>query len=329
MRFVLTSVALAGFSLCLAFGCGGDDTADGAASGTPGGPGGTTSGGLSCEPTAACTAVESDCIALVDNAGQDVVGLRVQYLKLVSPPALANGPVTTVITKGIELNREECSLVGQGTFSWILEFTKSTGMLKTGGAKVSTPEEGYCFVNETLSGVDIAPIEVDVGLDGGQISPTMGQDVTVPIYIDATGSSYVLLPLRQARIFDGKLSEDGNCIGTYNAANLSPDDACVGNADTPPFLPGAKIDGFITLEEADGVVVEDLGQSLCVLLSGDAATYGDGGDPVNRCKRDGMGKIVLEGDWCSTDNMADGCKDAVKLAAEFAASGIKINGDCN
>jgi hypothetical protein len=267
-------------------------------------------------------------MALVDNTDKDVVGLRVQHLKLVGPPALVNGPATTVIAKGIELDRQDCALGGEGTFSWILEFTKSTGMLKTGGAKVSTPEEGYCFVKETLSGVPIAPIEVEVGLDGGEIAPTEGHDVTVPIYIDKMGSSYVLLPLREARIFDGKLSEDGNCIGTHNAAGLKPEDSCVGNADTPPFLTGAKIDGFITLEEADTVVVDELGQTLCLLLTGDSATYGDGGTP-NKCKRDANMEITFVGDWCSTSNSAEGCTDSVKLAAEFAASAVTINGDCN
>ena len=40
--------------------------------------------------------------------------------------------------------------------------------------------------------------------------------------------------------------------------------------------------------------------------------------------RDGSGKIVYEGDYCGATKSAGGCKDAVWLAATFAASAAKI-----
>ena len=76
------------------------------------------------------------------------------------------------------------------------------------------------------------------------------------------------------------------------------------------------------LEEADTVVVDAIGQSLCVILSGDAATYGDGGTPT-KCKRTN-GKINFQGDWCAaSNNMA--CTDSAHLTANFSASGVKAN----
>jgi hypothetical protein len=75
--------------------------------------------------------------------------------------------------------------------------------------------------------------------------------------------------------------------------------------------------------------VEALQQSLCVLLSGNAATYGDGGMP-SKCKRDAQMKIVYKGKWCAMTNMAAdaACADAERLTADLAASGVKINGNC-
>jgi hypothetical protein len=77
------------------------------------------------------------------------------------------------------------------------------------------------------------------------------------------------------------------------------------------------------------VIIESLSQSLCVLLSGNAAMYGDMGSP-NKCKRDADMKIVFKGDWCEATNMAADatCTDSAKLGAQFAASAVKVSGKC-
>ncbi len=107
---------------------------------------------------------------------------------------------------------------------------------------------------------------------------------------------------------------------------FDPAKNCLPDAMHPLFINGAKLDGHITLEDADAVDIGTLSQSLCVLLSGDSSTYGDGGSPIERCKRTN-GVIDFKGDWCSTTNMpADAaCFDAVSLGADFAASAITIN----
>ena len=55
-------------------------------------------------------------------------------------------------------------------------------------------------------------------------------------------------------------------------------------------------------------------KSLCSFLAGEA----------DNCARDGAGKILFKGDYCSTDKKPDGCADSVWLAATFAASAAKI-----
>jgi hypothetical protein len=196
---------------------------------------------------------------------------------------------------------------------------------------VSDPKAGYCFVNQDIGGQAVAPVTIDapLGTDGSFTSGAPA-DLVVPIYIDANGDNIVLLPLKNARLYDAKLSANRNCIGKYNADTLDPVNLCraeVGVVST--FTDGASLDGFVTLEEADSVMVQTPSESLCVLLSGDAGTYGDDSDPP-KCKRDGEGKILFEGDWCSaTDSAATAdCKDAVRLGASFAASAVTITGDC-
>ena len=84
--------------------------------------------------------------------------------------------------------------------------------------------------------------------------------------------------------------------------------------------------GFFVLAEADTVDVPVLGSSLCVLLSGDAQGFGDGGTPVAHCKRDAAGKILFKGDWCAATDAPStpGCEDALRFSARFAAQGATI-----
>ncbi len=154
--------------------------------------------------------------------------------------------------------------------------------------------------------------------------------MTIPIFLDVAASSFVILPLKQVSFHDGKLSPERRCIGEYNADGLDPQNNC--QSEPPAILAfdnAATLDAFITLEDADNVIVDALQQSLCVLLSGDAATYGNGGSP-SHCKRDANGKIVFAGDWCAATNQAatGACHDASRFNASFAASAVKAKGGC-
>jgi hypothetical protein len=286
--------------------------------------------GPPCEPKGAvCKEVGSDCIALKDNATGSI-DLRMAQLTITEPAVLAKGVVANIVANGVQMNLEECNLAGGGTFSWILSFDPATKMVKTGGAKpVADPSTGYCFVNEMLGGKQISPITVDSALADGKFKGSVN-DINVPIYLDANAMSYVLMPLH-AVVLDGTISSDNNCIGKYNADTLDPKANCL--AEPPEklaFTNGGTLNGYITLEEADTVIVDTLKQSLCVLLSGNPAMYGDGAMPAAKCKRDAMNEIVYQGGWCAMSNAAAtaDCADAEKLGAQYAASAVKVNGDC-
>lgn len=319
--FVLGMAALAGVASVA--GCGGGDESTAAA--------GNTTGGEACAQTnAACTAVKSDCVALVDNSAKTTFGLRMAQLTITKPDILAGPTIGKVVSDAVRMNLQECRLNGTGTFSWLIEFDTAGGTVRTGGAlPQADPRAGYCFVDTMVDTFHIQPITINTPLTDGTFSANIG-DLLVPIYlaVDPPGTP-IILPLHSAELTEGKVSADNNCVGQYNAAGLDPNNLCLPDPEHSAFLNDAKLDAYITIEEADTVIVESLGQSLCVILSGDPGMYGDGMMP-NRCLRDASGAILLEGDWCAaTDSAASAtCKDAFALGAEFAASAVEVTGIC-
>lgn len=315
-------------------GCGdgsGSSAGGGGSSSTGGSTGGSgaSTAASPCDPQCdANKGIKSACVAIEDNSAATTWGLRMSQLTIKAPAELTaekNPVVAGIIAKGVIMNLTDCNLNGNGTFSWLLQFDSATGKLKTGGATIQAdPSQGYCFVNGMLPGSDqvITPLTVDAAPDAsGKFSVEVGGDVVVPIFLtDIT--NYVLLPLKNAKIINATLSADHNCIGKYNADTLDPANQCL----PPEFTNDASLDGYITLEDADGVKVESLKKSLCALL-----TKEDNGDPTyKQCPKDANGKITSKGDWCSTTDAAAtaDCADAFKLGADFAASAVKITGDC-
>ncbi|KYF75718.1 hypothetical protein BE20_18925 [Sorangium cellulosum] len=311
-----------------AAGCGGDD--GGATSSNSGATGGATVRDCS-QKHPVCTAVASDCVAVHDNRDATTFGLRMAQLTITKPDVLAIGYVARLVAQGLTITLPQCNLNGTGTFSWLLEFDKANGKLRTGGARIADdPLEGYCFANMSVGEFEIAPTEIDAPLGDDGAWSGEAETLNVPIFLE-TSPDPIILPMHQVRLTDATLSADNNCIGRYNVKGLDPMNACLPgqDGDPPAFINGGKLAAFITLEEVDRVIVPDVKQSLCVVLSGDIVKYGAGGEP-NTCKRDESGQIVLKGDWCSATNSpaTDDCADAYALGGEFAASAVKINGLC-
>ena len=319
-------LALATGTACLFIyaGCGDDET------------GATSSGGASCAPTdPACPAVDAECLALTDNSGKSQFHLRMSQLTVNAPPVLTTPLVGGIVSTGLNINLPECNLAGDGTFSLITEFDLDANKIRVGGAlPEANPANGYCYQYGNF-----APVEGDLTVDAeGNFETGVFPAIRLPIYSDMMAAEVIELPLREARLVGAKLSANNNCIGTFNAAGLQPRDNCkpVPSEGIFYFIDGGTLEGYITLEEADSVHVEDLSQTLCVLLSGDPAAHGFDADPCpaagaatcKACVRDGMGNITLEGDWCSTTNSAGGCKDSFRLSATFAASAVSLKSDC-
>jgi len=292
----------------------------------------TSSGGVDdCAPQGAgCPTVATDCVGLVDNAGKANFALRIAHLTIEKPEVLTEAAVKGLLNDGVQINLGSCQSsqannlfptgASTGAFSWILQFDTASNMLTTGGAlPAEDPMGGYCFVNDTISGFPIKPLTVasTIGADGS-FEITTPADVVVPVYSDRMKSSVILLPLKSVKISMAKLSDNNNCIGTYNGAALG-DNFCIGSDSAPAFIDSASLDGFVTLEDADNVTVTQLNKSLCVILAKDAKFADMTGA---KCARDAMNAITFPGDWCSTTNMAADatCHDAMKLQGKFAAA---------
>lgn len=310
-------------------GSGSESTSASASTGTGADPG-------ACYPGGTCPQVaKSECVALVDNAASTKFSLRMSNLTLTAPAALTKGLVKGIVQTGVTMALPSCNLTGGGTFSWLLQFDTTAGTLRTGGGKpAKDPTAGYSFTDETVTQngtpFKIAPFTAPAPIKEGAFAVTMGQDVIVPIYLDDTAKDVVLLPLHDAKLV-GTVSANNNCIGKFNSAGLDPAGGCIADDANPLFIgkdgkadSDGKLEGYITLEEADKVIVDKLGQSLCVLLTGDAAQYGDGGSPLTKCKRDAAMKITFQGDWCHASN-DKACKDSIRLGAGFSASSVKVN----
>ena len=290
-----------------------------------------------CTPTnPVCKQVKSDCLAVYDNAGKTSFALRLGQLEFFKPGAFNGTIEKAAFSTSVTMNLPKCNLKGAGTFSWIVQFDTTAHTFQLGTSKPpADPHDGYSFVNETITQngqtYQIAPVSgaATVAADGSILADTL-ETVILPAYLNSQATEVLLIPLHKVHMLDDqtKISSDHNCIGRYNAANLKPSQGCLPSIDDNinAFIAGGRINGFISLEEADKIIISSFGlnRSLCVLLSGSAGLYGDGGSPA-KCKRVGT-EIKFNGDWCSSTNKgAEGlCYDAVSVDAGFAASAIEL-----
>ncbi|MFT3765513.1 MAG: hypothetical protein QM820_08370 [Minicystis sp.] len=312
---------------------GSDTTVASSSSGVFGGCANPSPVGLpaaACTPTdPSCGAGSSVCLATTHAQGAPAFDMRIAHIVLSAPKAFTHGIVKSIFQDYTRPHAPTCNLYGQATFNWLLRFDTSAGTLTVGAAKpVPDPATSYAFLHGPVALGDstfpVAPVTLSASL-----APTCGVessagDVLLPFYGDVAGNTYTIFPLRSLRFFDTLVTPDHDCIGAYDAAGLDPANNCIADDAHPDFIDGGHLDAFISLEEADTVLIPPLDESLCVLLSEDATTYGDGGHP-RRCKRSNNA-IVFQGDWCSATNQpaSGGCADAVRFAGSFAASGTTI-----
>ncbi len=301
------------------------------------GQGGTsTSSGTptSCVPGSACPAVVADCLGLVDNTGKTSFGLRVSEADFTSPPLFATGSIAIAFAGDTQLDEPACNLQGPGSITTLLEFDTSASTLTVGSARPLTdPTTGYSIDTETLTlGSQMFKLNPavfnNVKPDANGMFATQGtESVLLAFFTDFAGDNEFLVPLQHFGITGATLTNGQNCIGKYNAAGLNLQQDCQPDSMNPQFLPAATMSGDIRLEDADQIPVATMGETLCVLLSGDPTTYGMVGATGTVCKRDASNKIVFQGDWCDGSNAAAdaNCADASHVVANFAASSVLIN----
>ncbi len=331
--YALTTLAMLMLAAC------GEEDKDGA-----GGP--STNTCWPSGPGCGLDGVGRACMAWHDNAGSSTLSFRMSQLEVIKPDVLAGQFLQdNVVTKGVALNLPQCFQEGSGRFSWLLEFDTANQRVKTGGAHVQlNPANGYCYINQVVEGFQTQPMEVPLKLsnEGGEtlfeLSETI-KDITVAIYLTDDESSAIILPLHEVMMSEGRISSDGNCIGAWDGDHLYFDNDCKpdrNEGQKMQWVNGARLTGYIELEESDDVWIPEMTQTLCVALSGSALTYGEdfkeGGREGKRCARDDSGKIKAaeKADWCAASNTA--CSqpeaDAFRLEGKFAASAVKVLASC-
>ncbi len=333
-------------------------------SGSDGGTGGSGGAITSCVPTAAeCYGPGgpggpgSECLAKADNTGADTIQLRFSQLEVAAPTALA-GPFMqdAIITKKTTFNQANCFQNGLGQFNTLFEFDTKAMTVKAGGgvpqALIGPPADGTCFASFTdaQSKIQIGPQETAFTMTGNDVHAIFDAgskmtppqpDLVIPIYLDDKLDQYVLLPLHEVDV-TATLSDDHNCVGAYRGNELSVADSCNPKQGDFAWTNGGAFNAYVTVTESDTVMIQSLGYSLCVLLSGDVAKWK--GDNVDCGVDAATGKSVTcavckgskgytdtgalpVGDWCSTSNSEGGCNDAFHLETKFAASAIPIKGN--
>jgi hypothetical protein len=307
---------------------------------------GTGGGNTTCWPDhASCglAGVGEECVAWHDNAGSDVLTFRMSQLEVLKPDVLAGEFLqNNVVSKGISLNLAQCYQEGTGRFTWLMELDKTAGTAKTGGAHVQlNPGDGYCYINQEVEGFSVSPVTVPIETTetDGEITFNISEkipDLTVAIFLTDDESQAIILPLHGVLMTNGKISADGNCIGSWKGDELEFDNNCKPDRDQKmPWINNATLTGYIEIEEADTVWIPEMTQTLCVALSGSGSTYGEDfveGDREGlRCRREN-GKIVAaeKADWCSATDSACAAPDAdaFRLEGQFAASAIKVLDAC-
>lgn len=284
-----------------------------------------------CSIAASC-GDKTTCLPMADNSASSVKNFRMRRLIIVSPSTLANQTIQNiVVTSGVDMGEPQCGEEGTGDFSWLLSLDTTNNTLTTGGAPpcdtINKPScdvfnTGYCFVNRNVGSIAVAPVKGTMTKNSdGTYSSTPGTIPTlnVPIYFQG---SIIVLPISDGAISGMKLTDNGNCIGSFNP-NALVGSACADNyQNCSKWKTDGALTGFITLEAADGVLITNpIKETLCAALTGQM----DPKSPNHGCPRDANGKITAMGDYCSTTKAPGGCLDSSWLAATFAASAVKIN----
>jgi hypothetical protein len=313
-----------------------------ATTGSFGGAGGAAPVPVTCGETAACP-VSQECLATVENHGSAQFGMRIAELTIGSPEVLSlKGLLGFYLEESFGPKLPACfgpesSVEPAGATSWLLRFDLDQQTLTMGGAAPPAhPKDGYTFIDALVSQggttFDVAPVTFDlVTSPDGSFGVTAAADLLLPMWFPSDGldkkpTGPVVLPLRGLMASDVVVSPSHDCIGHYDPAIFSEKAGCEPTTPGELFVHAGHVSAYVTLEDADGIGMGALGETLCVLLSGNDVKYGDTQTPTEHCKRTG-GVIDFKGDWCSATNApaTATCFDAVLFTADFAASAAVIN----
>jgi len=225
--------------------------------------------------------------------------MRLRTLTILTPAAMTNAVLQQLITDSMD-NED---------FIWLIRLTgvgTGTMTLRTGsGQKVAGRTCTYSYLPAPYAPGEMQMTET--GLNFALLGDPIAQ-LDVPMWSEGTAypaAPLLTLPLRNLDI-GGTFSEDYLYIGSY-------DDVA------EEWTEAGTLSGAVTAEDAQNTVIEDLGMTMCGLLSG---STGAPANPADDCE--GGPAAWDPTSWPRPpDTTVDGAP-AYSMTATFAASAVHI-----
>jgi hypothetical protein len=254
--------------------------------------------------------VPTEDTSLPPGCGDDIdsrnPGMRMIFFDLQDPANLDNAVLENLMIEGFD----------NGDFIWLIDFTGvDDGTTDTDGTLHLFTGSGELVAGSALADDCFTwmnnpawqPAEANLNITGNDVSWPPAEtkiNITIPVFKTdpVTGDKNLLLelPLKDVEVVSGTFGADRMSMGT--ATNCST-------------TGGGVLNGMITVEDAMGVVIEDMGVTLCGMLSGDKGSNLT--DPTDDCQRP-----IAE--WSEQPDAELAGQPAYTMAACFSAEAVNI-----
>lgn len=189
-------------------------------------------------------------------ANADTPQFRLTAMQVTAPTALSNALLQAIIDDSLDGFR----------FMWLVDLDLTAGTMQTGSGRATAvpPTNDDQFCNVSWNTGDYAPQSGTMSVTGDTVSTSAPLAlVQIPIYSEETPDTpLMVLPISQLELLDVEMDATHTFVGSANAAPGS--DRYAGSWNT-----AGRVQGWISVDDARTVEIEDLGQTLCGLLSGD------------------------------------------------------------
>ncbi|MBI5499985.1 MAG: hypothetical protein HY907_07060 [Deltaproteobacteria bacterium] len=283
-RKILWSVAIVGAMALVLSGisCGDDDVnpSDGGDVRDESGGGDVVDegGGGACPPTAIAGGIST---------------MRLRRLNITAPEAMRNRILQQLINTSMD----------DELFIWLMRFDgigSGTINLETGSGQAATAAATYSFLPDPYppDSMIMAETDLDFSLSGDPIPR-----LDVPMWSEGDAfpdPPLLVLPLRELDI-SGTFSADHLTIGYFDETAAD-------------WVDGGLLQGKVTVADAQATVIEDLGMTLCGLISGNTGVASDPSDDCNPADRP----------WDNEPDAMVGTDEAYFMTGTISASAVCI-----
>ena len=254
--------------------------------------------------------VPTEDTSLPPGCGDDIdslnPGMRMIFFDLQDPANLDNAVLENLMIEGFD----------NGDFIWLIDFTGvDDGTTDTDGTLHLFTGSGELVAGSTLADNCFTwmnnpawqPAEANLNITGNDVSWPPAEtkiNITIPVFktdpVSGDKNLLLELPLKEVEVVSGTFSADRMSMGTGTNCSTSG---------------GGVLNGMITVEDAMGVVIEDMGVTLCGMLSGDKGSNLT--DPTDDCQRP-----IAE--WSEQPDAELLGQPAYTMAACFSAEAVNI-----